>query len=526
MNLDVLFIILPKVRDKVVIPTLEYLGVGYLASILEAYNFKSEILDCYNYDIKLNKCVEIIFKTNPKIIGITAPFALELVNLVRLVDILRKKGYKGHITVGGNAVALCKEKIINKCEINSLALGESENTFPTLVKDIIDDNVNLRMKGYWFREKNSIYRNSKANPLKDLNKIPFPKRKSILGKNITILDKNKKIATIITSRGCPFRCKFCTIHSIYCDSTKRVWRGRSSQNVVDEIEYLVKNAGITIFNFADDNFLGNCNIGNQRAIAIADEVIQRNLDIKFCIETRVDAINIEVLHKLKLAGLETVMLGVESGVQRMLDFWRKDITVEQSIRVIKLFDELGVRCNVNFILYDMFSNLDEMDENYKFIKNTQIYKNPYNFSIFENRLAIFPETKIEKELKNKNILKKWEFYNISKENQAILNELNAIQYYKIIDKNMRIFLNHHFHWVNKIVDKLEHLPRVSPDNNINKDKYIKWKNMIGYLAIKLFKHVIDGVRNTKHNINQELDELMDDYDYKVLGNSFFDKWGT
>src|SRR4030043_116455 len=127
-----------------------------------------------------------------------------------------------------------------------------------------------------------------------------------------------KTDAIETSRGCPFRCAFC--YHMY-DKV----RFRDVISVVDEIEQSHKQTGAVLFNFFDDTFTLNKN----RAIAICDEIIKRNLGLTFYCFTRADTISRDLLEKMKQAGFVRITMGIESGNQEMLDRIRKGTKLEQ-----------------------------------------------------------------------------------------------------------------------------------------------------------------------------------------------------
>ena len=134
---------------------------------------------------------------------------------------------------------------------------------------------------------------------------------------------------MITSRGCPGRCTYCNVESIF----GRSFRARSAKNVVDEIELLQNDFKIREIHIWDDNFVTK----KQRVFDIRDEIKRRNINVKFAFPNgiRADFLNKEVLSCLKDMGTYSIAIGVESGSQKVLDMAKKGITLS---RIIEAFD--------------------------------------------------------------------------------------------------------------------------------------------------------------------------------------------
>ena len=149
----------------------------------------------------------------------------------------------------------------------------------------------------------------------------YPFLKEIRPQQVENIDpeiyKNGRIVSIVTSRGCPFNCQFCSSTIFW---GKR-WRLRSPENIVNEIEFYYYKFGFRYFNFADDVFT----IIPKRAIEICKEIIKRDLKITFDCTTRADRITEELVKWLKRAGCIFVAMGVESGSKKILKTINKNI---------------------------------------------------------------------------------------------------------------------------------------------------------------------------------------------------------
>jgi len=139
--------------------------------------------------------------------------------------------------------------------------------------------------------------------------------------------------------------------------------------VVDELEILARDFNVSRFDFQDDNFVGPGERGRRRAMAIAEQICRRGIDLKFRIMCSADAVTHDVVSRLMDAGLYSVFVGIESGSQTRLTAYRKG-TVEQNIRALDVLDRLGIlaKSEIGFIMFDPSGSLEEIEENLAFLR--------------------------------------------------------------------------------------------------------------------------------------------------------------
>jgi anaerobic magnesium-protoporphyrin IX monomethyl ester cyclase len=178
--------------------------------------------------------------------------------------------------------------------------------------------------------------------LGDLNRSPRPARHLVdasrYGELIGIRVA-EQIAAMTTSRGCPYKCNFCVRRGVFR------YRHRAPVNVVDEIEAIVA-AGHDLLVFNEDNFT----VVPERSIEVMREVKRRGLKIRIMMQIRVDSVSEELLVAFKEAGVWSLIFGIESGTQEILDYYDKETTVEQGRRAVQMADRLGIFTYAFFIL--------------------------------------------------------------------------------------------------------------------------------------------------------------------------------
>jgi len=213
-------------RDKIKFPVLSLLS---LASYLEKEGFKVEILDLNAKALKNKNILKVIKENNPIIIGITSITATiyEAYRLARLI----KSKFNIPLIIGGPHATFADEEILNESKFDIVVRGEGEETLIEIMR-IIRGNQNLdNVKGISYKINGKIIKNETREFIEDLDKLPYPAR------HLVALEKYGTHAfTIITSRGCPFGCKFCQVPGK--DGLK--WRYRSTANIIEEIKEVLK----------------------------------------------------------------------------------------------------------------------------------------------------------------------------------------------------------------------------------------------------------------------------------------------
>ncbi|KYK23660.1 hypothetical protein AYK24_07205 [Thermoplasmatales archaeon SG8-52-4] len=326
-------------------PTFPPLGLMYIASVIEKLGNSVEIIDLSVFDYS----DEYIFKriVSADFVGInvfTHSFKLAK-NLARRIKSLSEDIL---IIIGGPHCTFLKEKSLNDIPEAKIAVVlEGENVIKEIIKYLEGKRNLSEIPGIYYREGKEIKKGKPFEIIEDLDLIPFPARhlidESKYGKFPWYDFSKIKYTSMITSRGCPFRCRFC---SRYCNVFPRWgYRERSSENVVKELVELNDKYGFVTI--VDDNFLTNI----KRAHLIFDELIEYGTDILIQIlGTRCDIVDRVLFDKMKRVNVRYITFGVESGNQDVLDFYNKKITLNQIRNTLKLADDFGFNNSATLIL--------------------------------------------------------------------------------------------------------------------------------------------------------------------------------
>lgn len=317
------------------------LGLASLSAFLEKNNRQVDILDANALNLTIEDIVSQV--KGRHIIGITAmtPFVNTAIHIAKKIKL---QNPDSTIILGGpHATLLPVETLEMVPEIDIIVKGEGECTIVALIT-ALTDNISLqKIPGIAFRDK-IIYDNPCSPPIQDLDELPF------LSYNMLLIDryrfhaphgKKKRVMAMMTSRGCPFDC-------IYCSKPVfgKKYRAQSAKRIVDEIEFLITQYDIQEIVFYDDSFTLN----KKRILQLCSEIHERGITIDWSCETRVDLIDDELLSAMKTAGCFLIAYGIESGNQVILDNLRKKITLRQIEDAVRKTQSAGIMIVGYFML--------------------------------------------------------------------------------------------------------------------------------------------------------------------------------
>jgi len=364
------------------------IGLGYIASMLEKNGYDDvKIIDTGIEDWKrINKRYDgkeyagmnfgdikkIIEKELPDIIGITS-MTPDATNAFIISKLAKEVSSDIKTMMGGpHACAMPEETLMEG--IDFVCIGEGEYMFLELVEELEKESPKFEnIKGMWFKEDGKIIKNEPRPPIENLDELPFPARHLMNYKKYFEANKylqgareiEKRRDTIITSRGCPFNCVFCSIKI----SMGRTFRPRSPENVVTEIEEMVSKYNIGNISFEDDNFTFNM----ERAHKICDLIIERGLNKKISWDTpngiRADRVDEKLLIKMQKAGCKEVVFSPESGNQYVVNNLigkKLDLKkVEEDARICK---KIGMKCRMFFVMGIPGETKNQINDTVEFAK--------------------------------------------------------------------------------------------------------------------------------------------------------------
>lgn len=314
-------------------PNYPHIGLGYVSSYLRSRNLPVTVIDARLENITVSDALDRINNIKPDIIGLTA-YTQGIVHVASLAQKVKNSHPHIYTVIGGiHATLLPLETLQEFPYFDFVIFGEGEITLYELVDALENRRPLDRIKGLGYRENGEIFINEQREWNSELDKLPFP---------AWDLFPPAGQYPIITARGCPFRCTFCT--RPYGSKV----RERSPENVAAEFKELVTKYKANNIVFQDETF----GVNKKRAMKIADILIQENMAsyANWGMHSRVDVADYEFLEKMKKSGCVHVGFGVESGNAKILQMSKKGITLERVSQIVKIAKELGLGTSSYFIL--------------------------------------------------------------------------------------------------------------------------------------------------------------------------------
>lgn len=334
---------------------LENLGLGYVAAAVRQQlgdTHAVHLWDCSLIDPSAHSIPALLRSLKPDYVGLTLS-TMNAEHGARIAARIRQCDPGIRILLGGILPTTLTTEELACFHPDALVRGEGE---------ILTPRVLAAMDAVKGRDKVEVLEFVQDEPL-DVDALAWPAR-DMLPWQLRLHPQT----SIAASRGCPYRCSFCSIPQ---PGGKKVWRPRDIDDVVAEMQAIYQRYHSSHFYFVDDNFLLDTPKSQQRAERFAALVLEKLPDIRFGFMCRSAAVRAPLFKLLKKAGLAGVFLGIESFSQPVLDRYRKQETVEEHLQAIAILNDLGIVINPGFIFFDPWTRTSEINETINVMKRIQ-----------------------------------------------------------------------------------------------------------------------------------------------------------
>lgn len=387
------------------------LGLAYIAAVLEQHDIPVELIHCNGLNITWEELPERIQKSSPDIVG-TGAMTPMFSDAVRLVTMAKK--IDPHITtvVGGSHATFLYEDILQQVpDIDIIVRGEGEDTIVDVV-NCLETNGNLKkVKGIAYREKENGKENGNGSgkenrdgnitvtelrPPVDVNSLPLPAYHLLPMKNYHF-EFLEEFSTVLSSRGCPFSCTFCS----EWDFWGKPWRPRNPESVGEELEIVNKKYKRKSVWFGDDCF----NVDYHHIKGICDQISERDLDVQWFYQGRLDYLikHKDLLPLMRKTGNIMVQIGIESATNQELKSINKKITVDQVKKAVNLMRENDIICQGMMIIGTFDDTVDSILHKIKFMKSLKV-----DFPIF-TMFTPFPGSKVYEKARKEGLIEEYDY---------------------------------------------------------------------------------------------------------------------
>jgi radical SAM superfamily enzyme YgiQ (UPF0313 family) len=337
------------------------LGLAYLAAVLDKNNYFVSVIDAYLYNYSLNQLETEIQKIKPDVIGITSNIYTAKFDIITAHFIKRKFP---HITIimGGPYPTNEPEKLVKNRYCDIVVTGEGEFVLLDLIKKLDKDEDWGNVESIVYVRNNQIIRTKKASAIQDLDALPFPawhlfpplkKYQNLRG--VT----RRPYVPIMSSRGCPFHCNWCT-KSVHGYS----FRARSPENILAEMKEDVAKYGVKEFAIVDDTFtLDKLRI---KRLCVLIKRAKLNIILNFYNGIRADFIDESLLRFLYSVGINRITVGVESGDQQVVNLIGKALDLKKVKETVKLTKKYRMFSDGFFILGHPYDTEKTMEKTIRF----------------------------------------------------------------------------------------------------------------------------------------------------------------
>ncbi len=313
------------------------LGLLYIGTVLQEQGHSVRLLDMMVNPLHRDEFQAVIQDANADVVGINSfiesvPFALEVIALVK------ETLPNAKLVLGGPAPSVLAENFLNRSAADYVVCYEGEETVTDLLSRLQRPGgvKPAEVDGLAYRDGDHIRINNRRPLINCLDELPFPDR------NLIAVDRYAQPFSLLTSRGCPMDCIFCSSRSFW---TRR-FRTRSAENILAEVLWMIDKYQARDFHIVDDTFTAS----HRRVYDFCRLLVSSGTDLFWKCESRVDTVNEPLLHAMYEAGCRELVFGIESGQREILKAIHKGITPEQVEQTVALARKLGFKILTLFML--------------------------------------------------------------------------------------------------------------------------------------------------------------------------------
>jgi len=365
------------------------LGLIALAAYLEQKGHSVSIYDNNTENQDNQEITKLIKKKSPQVVGL----GIMSVNVKRALATAQAiKNYSKDIIIiaGGVHPTIEPNQILENPNIDFIIRGEGEITTNELINAIEKKEKNFEtIPGIGFKKNNKIVLTSNRELIKNITSLPIPAYSLLDIKRYRAPYTSRTPFMIMTrSRGCPFLCTFCGVSKMFGHR----YRVQDPERSIQEVDYLINQLGVKEIGFKDSEFT----LAPKNVEDFCDLLIEKNYDLIWNCNGRVNHADHRMLSKMKQAGCTTITYGIESGDQKILDNMKKQITIEEIENAVKVSKKIGLKVVGNFMIGNPGDTKETINKTIRFSKKLNLDYAYFGFT------TPFPGTELREQALSNN----------------------------------------------------------------------------------------------------------------------------
>mgnify|MGYP000908897474 CR=1 FL=1 len=322
------------------------IGLMYVAAAARATGeHQVALLDAHAERLDYPALARRVREASPEVVGLTAT-TFTLLDARKTARTVRETAPAATIVCGGLQPFLYPRETMRLGVFDVCLQGEADHTFPQLLSALVAGNDPARIPGVVLSRDGEVVSQDPPPPVADLDALPFAAHDlTPIARYSSLVTERAPVGIMLSSRGCPFRCAFCS-QSV----TGKVHRRRSPKNIVEEMVWC-DALGLRYILFYDELMT----IEKAHTLALCAAIRERRLDLPWLARSRVGTVDGETMREMKRAGCDTITMGIEAGSPRVLQRLNRPTDLKATIELFRQARRAGLRT----IAYFMIGNPDE-----------------------------------------------------------------------------------------------------------------------------------------------------------------------